>query len=274
MATTTPTISPAGEVAIPIEGTTGSEADLARQLPQSQVPFEGHVAGPTSPSEWSGAAAAAPATAPQAGGPVEQEQLQRPLQQQQQQPPLQAGEVDAVMLLTSDHTAVMTLYEQYLQTRDLDAKHRVAHEIIRDVCIHASIEERVLYPAMRDRLQPDGKLLADRALQEHLQLERRLSQLDNIKLRDNEPEYSSVLAQAMSEFKAHALEEETVLFVTMRAQWDQQFLLNLGRKLRKARRTAPTRPHPRLPKEGMMAKMGGAVAGVYDRVADRISKTV
>jgi len=269
---TTPTTSP-GEVAIPIEGTTGPEADLTRQLPQSQVPFEGHVAG-ASPSEWSGAAAAAPAmAAPQAGGPVEQEQLQRPLQQQQQQQPLQVGEVDAVMLLTSDHTAVMTLYEQYLQTRDLDAKHRVAHEIIRDLCIHASIEERVLYPALRE-LQPDGKLLADKALQEHLQLERRLGQLENIKLRDNEPEYSSMLAQAMSEFKAHALEEETVLFPTMRAQWDQQFLLNLGRKLRKARRTAPTRPHPRLPKEGMMAKMGGAVAGVYDRVADRISKTV
>jgi len=269
---TTPLTS-SGEVPIPVEGTTYGQEALRYE--EKVVPIEG--TGPY----MAGTGAAA-----QVGGPMEPQQmplqepvpLQQPLAQEpvplQQQPAVQqAGDVDAITLLTNDHREVMNLYDQYIQATDLNVKQRIGHDIVRELCIHASIEERVLYPAMRDRLQPDGKVLAERALQEHILIEKRLDQLDNFKIHQNEAEYSAQLAQAISDFKTHSTEEETFLFTNMRAQWDQQYLLNLGRKLRKARRTAPTRPHPKLPKEGIMGKMGGTVAGVYDRVADRITKT-
>jgi len=191
----------------------------------------------------------------------------------QEQKGPKADDVDAITLLLADHRNIFSLYDQYHQAPDLDSKLRLSHDFIREMCIHAHIEERILYPALRDRIQPDGKALADKAIQEHLAIEKQLDQLEAIKLRENETEYNTLMGQIVTDFRAHTNEEENIIFPKMKSEWDQQFLLNLGRKLRKARRTAPTRPHPKLPKGGMMARMGGAVAGVYDRVADRITKS-
>jgi len=255
--TTTP-----GEVPIHIEGAQALEkgpppvAPAPRMAPgEVAIPIEGATAAQTAPTGMP----------VQAGGPVEHG-IAKP-----------GEDVDAITLLLADHRNVLSLYDQSMQATDQDTKLRLSHDFIREMCLHTHIEERILYPALRDRLQPDGKALAEKAFQEHLGIERQLEQLEVwntvVKMRENEAEYNTLMGNIVHDFKAHAQDEETNLFPKMQAQWDQQYLLNLGRKLRKARKTAPTRPHPKLPKEGMMARMGGAVAGVYDRVADRITKS-
>ncbi len=106
--------------------------------------------------------------------------------------------IDALTLLIQDHANLKRLYEQY-QTAgsDLAQKKTLSNQIIKEICIHSGIEESVLYPAMRHKLQPDGAKLADTAIQEHQKIERMLSELQHIKLKERTTDYDTKLAEIM-----------------------------------------------------------------------------
>jgi hypothetical protein len=66
-------------------------------------------------------------------------------------------------------------------------------------------------------------------------------------------------------------DEEDNLFVSLRQACTAEVLQDLGEKVRRAKKTAPTRPHPGAPDTPPANKVLGPGVGLVDRVRDAIT---
>ena len=62
---------------------------------------------------------------------------------------------DAIELLKQDHREVEQLFEQFEQAKGASRKQKLAHEICRELTIHAMLEEEVFYPACEGKVDDD-----------------------------------------------------------------------------------------------------------------------
>jgi len=61
---------------------------------------------------------------------------------------------DAIALLIGDHRKVAGLFKQYEKAKG-PRKSKLAHEICLELCVHATIEETIFYPALRGKAEDD-----------------------------------------------------------------------------------------------------------------------
>ena len=115
---------------------------------------------------------------------------------------------DAVELLTNDHAEVEQMFRQIESLPDGDAKDELVAEVIRELSVHAAVEEQVLYPAMRKAL-PDGDTLVQEAIEEHQRVKETLAAIERAETpAEREPQ----LVRLMGDVRHHVDEEETELF--------------------------------------------------------------
>jgi hemerythrin superfamily protein len=177
--------------------------------------------------------------------------------------------MDAISLLKADHAMVDRLFKRYESLGDApEEKERIVHEFIRELSIHATIEELVLYPEVRTAL-PDGDSLADEALQEHREAKQALSDLDDMDSSD--PDFDLKVANLISDVRHHVEEEEEEMFPKLESALSRDRLEDMGERMEQAKKTAPTRPHPLAPDRGPAAAVTGTVAGAVDRFRDVVS---
>ena len=114
----------------------------------------------------------------------------------------------AVELLKADHTHVHSLYEDY-ETAGGEDKHNLAEKIIRELEVHAAIEEEIFYPAFREKAEKadkGGKDLVREALEEHQAIKNAIRELRGM---DPERElFESKFHDMMQEVEHHVGEEE------------------------------------------------------------------
>ena len=147
---------------------------------------------------------------------------------------------DALAILVLDHKEVDELFEQFSRTDDtFDGG--LLDRLIEALSVHAAVEEEVVYPAMRKAL-PDGEA----------------------KVRDAIADHQKVKEALAKDVRAHVAEEERELFPRLAEVLDEPTLQDMGRAIEKARKAAPTRPHPDAPDE----PLANFVAGAVDRVRD------
>lgn len=177
--------------------------------------------------------------------------------------------MDPISMLTNDHREVEKLFGRWegLSAGKEDERREVAQEIVRHLATHAAIEEQLLYPTVRDRV-PGGEALARESLEEHQQVERVLDELDSADATD--PGYAEKLGQLMRDVDEHVREEENEIFPKLRDAVPQDDLDSIGEAMEKARKVAPTRPHPAAPDSPPGNLVAGPVAGAVDRVRDAI----
>ena len=151
--------------------------------------------------------------------------------------------MNAVELIERDHREVEQLFREWEQG-DPGARRDVVQTIIRELSVHAAIEEQVLYPAMR-RLLPDGERLMQEAIQEHQEAKEVLSDLEAKGPED--PGFTQKVGALIQDVRHHVEEEERELLPSLASAMSDQELDELGERLEIARRAAPTRPHPHAP---------------------------
>jgi hemerythrin superfamily protein len=61
---------------------------------------------------------------------------------------------DAIALLKNDHRTVEDLFEKFESARS-GSKRALAEQICNELKIHATIEEEIFYPALRDKIEDD-----------------------------------------------------------------------------------------------------------------------
>jgi hemerythrin superfamily protein len=186
--------------------------------------------------------------------------------------------MDAIALLKSDHREVEQLFKKFegFGPRALKGKQSVVEKIIRELSMHASLEEVVLYPAAREVFSDKGPKEADslvlEALEEHHIVKWTLSELDGMD--PSNERYDAKMAVLMESVRHHVKEEEKEFFPQLRTALSKARLTELGQMMEEMKKTAPTRPHPRMPDEppgNLAAAAGGAVA---DRLRDAGRKSL
>jgi hemerythrin superfamily protein len=174
---------------------------------------------------------------------------------------------DGLDLLMNDHRGLEHLHQRLRSAGEDAERASLAREIVRELSVHATVEEQHLYPLVRETLD-DGDALADHALEEHQTIKERLLELDRTDADD------AALIQRVDDVMAavahHVQEEERVLFARLRSVLDGQRLRELGDQMEKAKTGAPTRPHPHAPNTPPGNLIAGPAAALVDRARDAI----
>ncbi|WP_405690494.1 hemerythrin domain-containing protein [Streptomyces sp. NBC_00057] len=171
--------------------------------------------------------------------------------------------------LTADHREVAELFQQIEAQRvDHPQRRDLADRLTAELVQHSVAEEMHLYPTVRKHVR-NGAELADKELAEHTKIDHMLKDLEDLNADD--PQFNDIVAKLKLEFAAHLREEEDDLFPKLAATCSPEKLDELGQLVRRAKQTAPTRPHPALPHTPPANKLIAPGAGLVDRVRDLLS---
>lgn len=117
------------------------------------------------------------------------------------------GGPDAIALLKADHAAVKELFKEYNQLCEGDGeetdKGEVATRICQELTVHATIEEEIFYPALREAL--DDQDLLDEAEVEHASAKDLIAQLEQMEPGDNLYDAKVIV---LGEYIDHHVKEE------------------------------------------------------------------
>jgi len=119
--------------------------------------------------------------------------------------------IDAIELLTADHRKVKALFEEYdnLSDRSVATKKKLATEICLELTRHATAEEEIFYPVVR-QAAGDSEDLVDEALVEHACAKDLISQILNMK--PGEDLYDAKIKVLSEQIDHHVKEEESEMF--------------------------------------------------------------
>ena len=178
--------------------------------------------------------------------------------------------MDAISLLRADHKTVEQLFKRFEKAGDRAyvEKRQIVDRIIEELSIHAAIEEQVFYPVARQTV-PGTEDVALESLEEHHIVKWVLSDL--VDLDPQHERFDAKVTVLMENVRHHVKEEEQEFFPKVRAELSRTALVDLGEALAEAKKSAPTRPHPRLPDDAPSNAVVGAIAGVVDRMSDNVS---
>ena len=114
---------------------------------------------------------------------------------------------DAIALLKADHAAVKKLFKEYDKLREGNArtveKTEVATRICQELTVHATLEEEIFYPALRDAL--DAQDVLNEAEVEHASAKDLIGQIEQMEAGD---ELYDARVIVLGEYIDHHVEEE------------------------------------------------------------------
>ncbi|MGW7488245.1 hemerythrin domain-containing protein [Streptomyces sp. NPDC054786] len=176
---------------------------------------------------------------------------------------------DVIAELTTDHREVDDLFKQFEDappgSKD---RRRLVDALTIELVRHSVAEEEYLYPAVREHLE-EGDTLADKELADHARVEQLLDDLQQREADDLD--FDRLVLKLRTEVTAHVDDEENHLFTQLRTHVHPYVLEELGNKIRQAKKTAPTRPHPGAPSTPPANKLLAPGLGMVDRVRDYVS---
>ena len=176
--------------------------------------------------------------------------------------------MNAIQLIESDHAAVEQLLRRVERARGTGAElRRMVRALVKELSVHAAIEEQLLYPALR-RGRGGSPAEVLEALEEHHLVKLTLLELEG--MRPGDARYRAKLAVLAENVRHHVREEERDLLPRLRKSMDREELRALGNAMALLKKTAPTRPHPASPDEPPANFLTGALAAVFDRGRDAL----
>ncbi|MBX3301810.1 MAG: hemerythrin domain-containing protein [Nitrospira sp.] len=111
-------------------------------------------------------------------------------------------------MLQNDHGKVKELFEQFEQTADMEERGAIIRSALKELEVHAELEEKIIYPALRELLEDDG--LITESLEEHHVVDLLIKELKGSHVKqDRRDAKFTVLAKNV---KHHIKEEEESLF--------------------------------------------------------------
>ncbi|MFI8299121.1 hemerythrin domain-containing protein [Streptomyces sp. JHA19] len=161
-----------------------------------------------------------------------------------------------------DHREMTRLMDLYRRTAPGEDAERALKDVVQLVFSHAFAEESVLWPAVR-RSVPGGEELTSRVEEEHQQINDLVADIE--RLAPGSPEREDRIARAFALIGEDIRDEEDLLLPRLQEAVDTAAQRRLGAAWEAVRRTAPTHPHPVIPRR----PPGNAVAGVPLSVDDR-----
>jgi hemerythrin superfamily protein len=179
-----------------------------------------------------------------------------------------AGNVDVVDILTSDHRDMIALIGQIKGTPDEGQRRDLADTLIAEVMRHAVAEEMYVYPAIEDHV-PDGSDEVEHDKKEHEEIVKLMKRLEKVEA--SEPAFMELVNELEAQLSHHANDEESEQFPKLRLHIPREKLIDIGEKVERAKKLAPTRPHPSAPHSELFHKALGPGVGMVDRILDKLT---
>jgi len=178
--------------------------------------------------------------------------------------------MDAISMLKADHKTVEQLFKRFESAgpRAHAEKRDIVERVIEALSVHAAIEEQLFYPVARATV-PGTEDIALESLEEHHIVKWVLSELETMSPEDER--FDAKVSVLIENVRHHVDEEETHFFPMVRRELGRNALSDLGDAMAKAKKMAPTSPHPRSPDEPPFNMVVGPAAGVADRIGDTMS---
>jgi hemerythrin superfamily protein len=136
--------------------------------------------------------------------------------------------MNAIALLTEDHREVEALFQQFEGEADPVRRRDVADSIMRELTVHAEVEETYFYPAVRDAT-PGAAELTEESLKEHGQVKQVIGQIETMQPEDSG--YVSAVQRLKQLVQHHVQEEEAELFPKVSAALGEDRLAEIGARI-------------------------------------------
>ena len=119
-----------------------------------------------------------------------------------------SGQEDAIALLTKDHADVKELFDTYQQLADDEASATERQEVAEQICealtAHATVEEEIFYPALREAAD-DASDELDEAEVEHASVKDLIAQIQSM---DADDDLYDAKVKVLGEYVQHHVQEE------------------------------------------------------------------
>ncbi len=175
--------------------------------------------------------------------------------------------MDAITLLKQDHKTVEKLFKQFEKAKRPAEQRKLAGQVVKELSVHAAIEEMLFYPAVRERV-PETEDTVLESLEEHHIVKWVLSELDGMK--PDHERFKAKMTVLIENVRHHVEEEEADLFPKVRKAVGRKELAELGDAMEKAKKRAPTRPHPKAPDTPPGNLVAGPAAGIVDKAREKV----
>ena len=149
----------------------------------------------------------------------------------------------------------------------LAQRKKKAQTLVIEESRHEAAEQMYFWPTVRDRV-PGGGELADHAISQEQEGKEVLDKLDKADASD--PEFEALLGEFITAGRDHIAYEEEQVWPRLRASLSDAESSELGSKIQQAKKTAPTRPHPKAPASPGAQKSTGPAVAAADKARDRV----
>ncbi|CUW31851.1 MULTISPECIES: hemerythrin domain-containing protein [Streptomyces] len=166
-----------------------------------------------------------------------------------------------------EHQEMDRLMDRYRSLDDAHERERVLKQVVQLVFSHAFAEETLLWPAVRASV-PDGEELTARVEEEHQQINDLVADIE--RLPAGAPEREAKVQRAFALIRQDIRDEEDLLLPRLQDVMKTARLRTLGTAWAAVRQTAPTHPHPVVPRRPPGNALLGVPLSVYDRVRDAL----
>lgn len=112
--------------------------------------------------------------------------------------------MDAVSMLKEDHRKVKELFERFEEATDTATKREIAQQAIKELKVHAALEEELFYPAVREEIDEEEKI--DEAVEEHHVVKLLIAELS--KMKPSDAHFDAKFTVLAENVKHHIEEEE------------------------------------------------------------------
>lgn len=164
-----------------------------------------------------------------------------------------------------EHAQIDRLMDQYRASGRRETRERILQEVVQLVFSHAFAEETVLWPTVR-RAVPEGEQLTARVEGEHQQISDLVADVE--RLAPGDPDREEKVERAFALIRQDIRDEENLLLPRLQDAMDTARLRRLGTAWETVRQTAPTHPHPVVPRRPPGNAILGVPLSLYDRTRD------
>jgi len=175
--------------------------------------------------------------------------------------------MDAITTLKNDHRTVEDLFKKFQKAgeRAHKSKRKLVDRMIEELSVHAFVEETTFYPFVKG-VNKDVTSDVLESLEEHHVVKWLLSELEG--MTPQAERFEAKVTVLIENVRHHVEEEEQEMFPRVRKALSRDQLNELGDLLARAKKVAPTHPHPKAPDEPPGNVVAGLVSGFVDRVRD------
>src|SRR5512146_422532 len=183
---------------------------------------------------------------------------------------------DVFTVLRADHDEVKAMLARLADgpkatdgasAEQLAQRQQLVEEVIIEQARHEAAEQDHFWPAMR-ALGADGARIAENALEQETDAEKVLSQLSELGPADEG--FELLLARFIRDARSHIAFEEAHAWPLLSVEITPARAQELGDEVIRAKKMAPTRPHPSIPPQGPAHKAAGPVAAAADKLRDAV----